>query len=195
MLRRTIPCSVVASGQHSWSNPYRSATLGCIFHGMPNYRRFTVPGATLFFTVVTHQRRRFLVDPPARSCLRQAFQVVQQRYPFDIPAIVLLPDHLHALWTLPHGDAWSIRCAGVESRRSSQKDIWLWGVSRAHDRIRVSGGENGAVWQRRFWEHTIEDEFDFERHVDYIHYNPVKHCLVTRPHECACAAGLARTGL
>ena len=74
----------------------------------------------------------------------------------------------------------SIRCAGVESRRSSQRDIWLWGVSRAHDRIRVSGGES-AVWQRRFWEHTIEEEFDFERHVDYIHYNPVKHCLVARP--------------
>ena len=101
------------------------------------------------------------MDPPARSCLRQAIQVVQQRYPFDIPAIVLLPDHLHALWTSPMAML-SIRYAGVGSRRSSQRDIWLWGASRAHDRIRVSGGENRTVWQRRFWEHTIEDEFDFE---------------------------------
>ena len=149
---------------------------------MPNYRRFTVPGATLFFTVVTDQRRRFLVDPPARSCLRQAFQVVQQRYPFDIPAIVLLPDHLHALWTLPHGDAeYSIRWRRIEEE-FTERYLALGGVEGPRSDSRQRRGER-AVWQRRFWEHTIEDEFDFERHVDYIHYNPVKHCLVARPRD------------
>jgi len=149
---------------------------------MPNYRRFTVPGATLFFTVVTDQRRRFLVDSPARSCLRQAFQVVQQRYPFDIPAIVLLPDHLHALWTLPHGDAeYSMRWRRIKEE-FTERYLALGGVEGPRSDSRQRRGER-AVWQRRFWEHTIEDEFDFERHVDYIHYNPVKHGLVARPRD------------
>ena len=128
---------------------------------MPNYRRFTVPGATLFFTVVTDQRRRFLVDPPARTCLRQAFQVVQQRYPFDIPAIVLLPDHLHALWTLPHGDAeYSMRWRRIKEE-FTERYLALGGVEGPRSDSRQRRGER-AVWQRRFWEHTIEDEFDFE---------------------------------
>src|SRR4051794_28426573 len=85
--------------------PYQLAWGGLILNGMPNYRRFAVAGATVFFTVVTYQRRPFLVEPLARRCLREAFAVVRQRHPIEVPAIVLLPDHLHAIWTLPSGDS------------------------------------------------------------------------------------------
>jgi putative transposase len=154
---------------------------------MPNYRRFTVPGATVFFTVVTHERRRFLTDPLARRCLRAAFQVVRARYPFEIPAMVLLPDHLHALWVLPPGD-------------SSYAMRWRRIKEEFTERFLSEGGEEGrrsasrelrkerGVWQRRVWEHTILDDGDFERHCDYIHYNPVKHGLVACPRDWACSS-------
>lgn len=147
---------------------------------MSDYRRYTVPGAVVFFTVVTHERRRFLTDPLATRCLREAFRVVRSRYPFEMPAIVLLPDHLHAIWVLPSGD-------------SNYATRWRYIKREFTVRYLSEGGEEGrrsdsrklreerGVWQRRFWEHTILDESDFERHADYIHYNPVKHGLAACP--------------
>ncbi|MEN6483946.1 MAG: transposase, partial [Syntrophobacteraceae bacterium] len=102
--------------------------------------------------------------------LRWAMREVMERHPFSIDAIVILPDHLHALWTLPAGDCdYPTRCALIKA-----------GFSRRIPRgercnpSRVSRGERG-IWQRRYWEHLIRDEQDFGRHVDYIHFNPVKH--------------------
>lgn len=83
---------------------------------MPNYRRNYVPGGTYFFTVVTHQRRRFLTNDLARMCLRQAIRKELDKRPFDLFAIVLLPDHFHTIWTLPPGDAnYSLRLERIKS--------------------------------------------------------------------------------
>jgi putative transposase len=146
---------------------------------MPDYRRFRAPGASFFFTVVTYQRRSILTEPIARSCLRAAFHGVRARHPFEVPAIVLLPDHLHAVFTLPQGDAdYSLRWRRIKEDFIEQ---YLAGGGAEGD---LSGSrrrrKERGIWQRRFWEHTIADEDDLARHVDYIHYNPVKHGLVTR---------------
>ncbi len=141
---------------------------------MPNYRRSAVLGATYFFTVVTHRRQPILINPEARTVLRQVIDEVRQQHPFTIDAWVLLPDHMHCFWTLPDSDAdysrrWGMIKAGFTKQVKSlfQHDAW---VGRSRQRHR-----EGAIWQRRFWEHQIRDEVDFQRHVDYIHFNPVKH--------------------
>ena len=139
------------------------------------YRRARTPGGCYFFTVVTHQRRSLFSDPEQVALLRGAFRLVRARHPFRIDAIVLLPDHLHCLWTLPVGDddyptRW--RLIKSEFTRHCAAGLHLpVGISRRHK------GERG-IWQRRFWEHEIRDDIDFRRHLDYIHYNPVKHGLV-----------------
>lgn len=148
---------------------------------MPEYRRAFRPGGVFFFTVVSNLRRRLLCGATARVCLRAAFQEVQAESPFDVLATVLLPDHLHALWQLPAGDTdFSVRWSRIK-RRFTQTWLSRGGgegqvtVSRARHRER-------GVWQRRFWEHAIRDEQDLQRHMDYIHYNPVKHRMVDCPH-------------
>ena len=146
---------------------------------MTNYRRAYQPGGTYFFTVVTHGRRPFLCDPGARSLLRQAFSTIRQRWPFRVDAIVLLPDHLHYVWTLPLGDAnFSTRWNQIKGTFTKS---WLArgggevapGLSR---RIRRERG----VWQRRLFEHCCRDEEDRRRCMDYVHVNPLKHELVER---------------
>jgi putative transposase len=148
---------------------------------MPEYRRIDAPGATIFFTVVTHHRRSILADPTAVDLLRRAFRQAMHRSPFTIDAIVVLPDHLHAIWTLPAGDSkfatrWSAIKAGF-----TRAFLAAGGREAARSSSRRKRGEHG-VWQRRFWDHVIRDDDDFGRHVDYIHYNPVKHGLVRCPH-------------
>lgn len=149
---------------------------------MPNYRRAYVPGGMYFFTLVTERRAPILTEPLARRSLRRALVDCRSRWPFRIEAIVLLPDHLHTVWALPRGDAaYSLRWAWIKKEFSK---AWLSGggaeeaVSSSRRRNRRRG-----VWQRRFWEHSIEDVDDLERHYDYIHYNPVKHGLVRAPME------------
>ena len=166
------------------STPFFLSAGGWIkLQDMPNYRRFTVPGSTLFFTVVTYQRRPFLTEPLARRCLREAFQRVRARRPFEIPAIVLLPDHLHALWILPPGDAdYSVRWRRIKEEFTERYQRQGGTESPLSD-SRQRRKERG-IWQRRFWGHTIQDDEDFERHVDYIHYNPVKHGLAACPRDC-----------
>jgi putative transposase len=139
-----------------------------------NYRRNFIRGGSFFFTANLAERRlRLLVDHI--DLLRQAFRDVRRRHPFDIDAIVVLPDHLHAIWRLPEGDAdFALRWRLI-------KTMFSRGL-RADERksaSRVKKGERG-IWQRRYWEHTLRDEEDFARHADYIHFNPVKHGHVSR---------------
>ena len=140
---------------------------------MVRYRRNFVAGGTYFFTVTLADRTSStLVDHIEH--LRAAVRTVRQAHPFVIDAVVVLPDHLHLLMTLPEGDA------DFSNRLSLIKRRFTDAVTRAG--VHVLRHPNGecALWQRRFWEHTIRGESDFERHVDYIHFNPVKHALVTR---------------
>jgi putative transposase len=141
---------------------------------MSRYRRARIPGGTFFFTLTLADRSSDLLVRHI-DLLRSAYAFVQQRYPFETIAVCILPDHVHALWTLPDGDAdyskrWSLikgrfsRGLAEPATRSSSKII----------------KRDKGIWQRRFWEHAIRDEDDLARHVNYIHFNPVKHSLVTR---------------
>jgi putative transposase len=148
---------------------------------MPDYRRLYRPGGTYFFTLVTHERIKILTSDLARDCLRSAFVECQHTRPFDIPAIVLLPDHLHCIWTLPDGDEdYSPRISLIKSHFTRQWSAGS-GFESSISASRIKRHERG-IWQRRFWEHTITSQDDFNQHLDYIHYNPVKHGLISCPH-------------
>ena len=135
---------------------------------MVNYRRNFVPGGTYFFTVTLRDRAsRLLTEYP--GLLRDAFISTKRRHPFHTNAIVVLPDHLHAIWTLPEGDA------DYPGRWKAIKSDFTRALVRAGVVLRRSPTGEYAVGQRRYWEHTISSAHDYEKHVDYIHFNPVKH--------------------
>ncbi|MET1077471.1 MAG: transposase [Pseudomonas sp.] len=141
---------------------------------MTAYRRDHTPGATWFFTLNLADRRGDLLSAQVHL-LRASFIRVMHAHPWHIDAIVVLPNHLHALCTLPSEDAdfalrWRLIKAGFSRALSRTEAI---------SASRQSKGERG-IWQRRYWEHRIRDEQDFTRHVDYIHYNPRKHGHVQR---------------
>ncbi len=147
---------------------------------MTQYRRLYVPGGTYFFTLVTHDRRPILTSESSRSFLRRAWCEEKQRRPFDTVAICLLPDHLHCLIALPEHDAnFSVRLQKIKSK-FTRLYLKHGGEEAPVTLSKIKKKERG-VWQRRFWEHCIRDDEDFGHHVDYIHYNPVKHGLVTKP--------------
>jgi REP-associated tyrosine transposase len=146
---------------------------------MTNYRRWRVAGGTYFFTVVTLDRRRILVDDVARRALREAFRIVRSRRPFRIDGIVLLPDHLHAIWTLPNGDCDYATRWQLIKRRFTKSYLDAGGSEAKPSASRASKGER-SVWQRRYFEHTCRDEIDLKRCADYLHVNPLKHGLVSR---------------
>ena len=148
--------------------------------GMGNYRRSYVPGGTFFFTLVTERRAEMLCTPQARACLGKAFRECRRRWPFQIDALVLLPDHLHAIWTLPQGDQDYPQRWGWIKKEFSKAWLSAGGAEQGVRPSQVRQRRRG-IWQRRFWEHTIRDEEDFRRHFDYIHFNPVKHHLVESP--------------
>jgi len=132
---------------------------------MPNYRRARVPGGTYFFTVVAHGRKPVLTCEATRAALRAAVHAVRDTQPFHVEAWVLLPDHLHCMWQLPEGDAdYPIR----------------WAQIKRFSRHRLGMRPEEKLWQARYWEHCIRDEDDYARHLDYIHWNPVKHGLVAQ---------------
>jgi putative transposase len=142
------------------------------------YRRTYIPGGTYFFTLVTNKRRRILSTPEPIDLLRNAFQYTLTRMPFSIVASVILPDHMHFIWTLPPDDSdYSTRWRLIKSNFSRN-----WHVNRERS-INISRQKKGEadVWQRRFWEHLIRNESDLTRHVEYIHFNPVKHGLSVSP--------------
>ena len=124
------------------------------------YRRSFQPGGSFFFTVVTAHRRPVFASATAVALLRESFRAVRKARPFDIDAIVVLPDHLHCIWTLPDGDA---------DFMTRWRLIKTWFSKHA---------EIKNIWQQRYWEHVLRDERDVEHHVDYIHFNPVRHGLV-----------------
>jgi putative transposase len=146
---------------------------------MSDYRRAYVPGGTFFLTLVTYDRTPLFTTPERVEQLRAALNCVMQESPFTIPAAVVLPDHIHFLWTLPAGDT-------DYSRRVGRMKVLF--TRSLHHELSPEAGDSrrkhreSDIWQRRFWEHTIADEDDFERHLDYIHYNPVKHKLVPCAH-------------
>ena len=147
---------------------------------MTNYRRLYVPGGTYFFTLVTHNRRPILTSELGRFCLRRAWKTEQKRRPFQIVALCLLPEHLHCMITLPEDDDnFSTRIQKVKAG-FTQLYLQHGGVEAPVTLSKLKKKERG-VWQRRFWEHCIRDENDFGNHLDYIHYNPVKHGLVHAP--------------
>jgi len=165
-------CAPHASFSTSYVNdPF---TIICHFGGMTNYRRPRIAGATIFFTVNLARRGS---DQLVReiSSLRAAFAQTQRNFPWKLDAIMILPDHLHAVVTMPDGDYdYSTRWRLIKSRFSRQV---LKGRLRASH---IARSERG-VWQRRFWEHHIRDMDEFNAAIRYCWYNPVKHGLVERP--------------
>ncbi len=146
---------------------------------MPHYLWAWVPGGTLFLTVVTFDRRKIFNHPPGRRLLGKSVIRVIREFPFSLDAWVLMPDHLHSIWTLPQGDTSCGKRVGlIKAYFSKAAKAWF------HDDSLLSPSRRNrretAIWQRRFWEHAIRDEEDLTRHFDYIHYNPVKHGLVRR---------------
>ena len=140
---------------------------------MPNYRRANLKGGMFFFTVALADRAsRLLVDEI--DYLRNVYRAVRGRRPFETIAICILPDHIHALWALPEEDR------DFSTRWNLIKGGFSRGVgAQPRSPSKISKREKG-VWQRRYWEHAIRDDADLERHVDYIHFNPVKHGQVAR---------------
>ena len=140
---------------------------------MVQYRRSRLAGGTFFFTVNLHDRRRTLLVEHA-DALRGVVRNTQTESPFVIDAMVVLPDHWHAVWTLPPGDAaYTRRIQLIKAR------FTLHLVRAGVNLVRDARGEY-RLWQKRFWEHTIRDDRDFEAHVNYVHINPVKHGYVAR---------------
>ena len=143
---------------------------------MPNYRRVFIPGGTLFFTVNLLDRRKALLTEKI-DLLRSAYRDAQTRHPFETVAICVLPEHLHCIWRLPPEDHdYPLRWRLIKSRFSR---------SLPRDRDPRAGRRKGerGIWQRRFWEHAIRDAEDLDAHVDYIHWNPVKHGVAAAPED------------
>jgi len=140
---------------------------------MVNYRRNRLPGGTYFFTVTLRDRRATtLVDHI--DALRNAFRMARNRCPFAIDAVVVLPEHLHTIWTLSPGDD------DYPARWKSIKSSFSRALAKSGAAISRNSRGEYDLWQRRYWEHTIRDQEDLHRHLDYIHFNPVKHRLVNR---------------
>jgi putative transposase len=144
-----------------------------------DYRRSYVAGGTYFFALVTYNRRPILTADLGRRYLREAILTVKDAAPFDLFSICLLPNHLHTVWMLPRDDTdYSTRWKRIKHEFTSR---WLsaGGTEAVVTTAERKEGRRG-VWQPRYWEHTIRDEKDLERCVDYIHWNPRKHGLVRR---------------
>lgn len=141
---------------------------------MPDYRRNFLPGGSFFFTVNLLERRGDLLTRHI-DLLRDSVRRIRRLYPFRIDAWVVLPDHMHCVWTLPPGDAdfalrWRlIKLLFAKALPPTER----LSLVRRHRKER-------GIWQRRYWEHTLRDEADFRAHVDYVHINPVKHGLAAR---------------
>ena len=144
------------------------------------YRRAVQKGGTFFFTIVTYHRRPLFTTPANVDLLRQSFRHVRSSHPFILEAAVILPDHLHCVLILPTEDLdFSTRV------RLIKKDFSRHFAEKFERTVIPSRKKKSEVmvWQRRFWEHLIRDDTDLRRHVEYIHYNPLKHGLTSSPRE------------
>ena len=131
---------------------------------MSQYKRYYQSGGNYFFTLVTHQRKPILTIPDNIERLKIAIKKVKASRPFHLNAMVILPDHLHCLWKLPENDK------DFSTRWRLIKRYFSMEIA-AH----INHRKEKEIWQRRFWEHAIRDEEDWQKHMNYIHYNPVKH--------------------
>lgn len=173
---RQLSVGWVEPGETHRSACFRSPRRSKI-RRVTNYRRNFVPGGSFFFTVNLADRHSRLLTEEI-GLLRRALRYARARHPFALDAIVVLPDHLHAIWTLPQGDAdYSTRWQLIKTAFSRAIE-----PGERQSPSRSAKGERG-IWQRRYWEHTLRDEIDFERHCDYIHFNPVKHRYVSKANE------------
>ena len=136
---------------------------------MSDYKRMYVPGATCFFTVVTFNRLPVFNSPNHITLLRESFRYVIQKKPFVVKAAAVMPNHIHCIWEMNTDVDYSTRWQMIKTQfcRTLRSRYPAWRRQR--------------IWQPRFWEHVIRDERDLRCHLDYIHYNPVKHGLVSRP--------------
>jgi putative transposase len=137
------------------------------------YRRNFIQGGTFFFTATLADRRSSALVKNI-DLLRRAFRVTRHERPFAVDAVVVLPEHLHIVMTLPPGDA------DFPGRWKRIKSLFTRYVVAAGADCKPNRRGEYALWQRRYWEHTIRNESDLTRHIDYVHYNPVKHGLVSR---------------
>ena len=145
---------------------------------MSRYRRVRLEGGVFFFTVVTYKRRPILTTEMGIECLRKAWRDTYSTMSYEVEAVCVLPDHLHTMWSLPDGDddypaRWR-KLKGIFSREFRARGDLSHETTSSRRRTREV-----TVWQRRYWEHRIRDVDDFGRHVDYTHFNPVKHGHVT----------------
>ncbi|MGM0616263.1 MAG: REP-associated tyrosine transposase [Pseudomonadota bacterium] len=142
---------------------------------MSNYRRHYIAGGSYFFTVNLYNRKQTLLTDHI-DLLRDSVRKVKKKYPFEIVAWVVLPDHMHCIWTLPQG------CSDFSIRWRLIKLQFSKGVAMSASST-VNHRRERHIWQRRFWEHTLRDADDIQKHVEYIHYNPVKHGYVANVQE------------
>ncbi|MBL1293284.1 MAG: transposase [Thiotrichales bacterium] len=139
---------------------------------MPKYLRYRIEGGCYFFTVTLLERNNTLLVDNI-DLLRDSVRFCKQKQPFCIDAWVVLPEHMHCVWTLPEGDD------DFSGRWKRFKTFFSKGLPKVERRskVRIKRGERG-IWQRRFWEHAIRNDQDYENHMDYLHFNPVKHGYV-----------------
>ena len=163
---------------------------------MSEYRRSYQKGGIYFFTLVTYQRQPIFSSRCARVLLFDSIKKVQTNHPFEQVAYCFMPDHLHFLWQMPENDSeYSMRMSVIKRDFSKHcGDIIVDAIPKTASRAKR---RESTIWQRRFWEHLIRDQEDLDRHIDYIHYNPVKHGLVKRPADWACSSfmGYVREGV
>jgi putative transposase len=140
-------------------------------------RRSHIKGGRFFFTVVTYKREKLFCSAKNVDLIRESMRYVKQRHPFTIEAFVLLPEHIHCIWTLPQDDH------DFSTRWRLIKSFFSRNCEHQHKELKSSQirKKEQGIWQPRFWEHFIRDEKDFISHVEYIHYNPVKQGLVKAP--------------
>jgi putative transposase len=146
---------------------------------MPEYRRVKQNGGIYFFTLVTYRRQELFISPEIRNLLMQTVNEVREFHPFEMIAYCVLPDHVHFIWQMPENENdYSMRI-GLIKRRFTKKYIQKFGETLEKSDSQFKRREV-TIWQRRFWEHLIRDECDLEQHIEYVHYNPIKHGLVRR---------------
>ena len=149
---------------------------------MPNYRRYFVSGGSYFFTVKTEHRAPIFRDATRVTLLGDLLRQMKEKWPLRVDAIVVLPDHLHSIWSLPPGDDRYPMRWGWTKKEFTKEYLDAGGQEAFQSASRQRHRRRG-VWQRRYWEHLITDADEFEAYFDYVHWNPVKHGYAAAPRD------------